>query len=231
MRTEQRKPARASVIEPSALPTLDIVATGTVTAARSAMHIVRCMTRCALGRGALETIVDMTGGTVDLLMPAQQCETCSGMIEAGSWPGLRHMTGAAVLTQLAAMRIVAAMTVAALIRRFPIFLPRHVTAHARDRRVCALQVKVSLGVVELLWYELDDIGVASLVLLMAPATLHRRCVLQPPMKTFVALQIFQNRLVTTGTQRRLPRAIGAVVAATAIAFKLGMCRSELARHE
>lgn len=100
----------ARVVERGFFPTAFVVTLLTFIAVGTAMHIVQRMTGSAGFWGIFVALANMTRRTIDLLVPALQCELCFIVIEASLLPSHWAMARCTLLSQRAFMTIVFAMT-------------------------------------------------------------------------------------------------------------------------
>lgn len=189
------------------------------------------MTRHTLGRRALVAIAGMATHALHFRVLVAERKARLAVIELGVQPGNAAMTSGAVRTQLPLVRLVLLVTGHTGRRGFAILLAGLMTACASHRQMRIAQWKIRALMIELFGNELDDIGVAPLVLGVATLTLQRGSIRQTSVKSGLFLHVVGNILVTVQTQAGLADFIGAVVTAGTGAFQLGMRATHLAGHQ
>src|SRR6202011_120645 len=98
-------------------------------------------------------------------------------------------------------------------------------------RVCALEREVGEAMIELRAAELNDVGLAALVLGMAGPALADAGVGHAAVIALMLLGIRCDGLVAVHAQRGLSLDVGAVMAVCAIVFLLYVRARDLARHQ
>ena len=199
--------------------------------ALAAMHVVGRVAAGA-GRGCcLPAIAGVAGRAGDLRMAGLQRKLRLRMVEVRLRPAGRLMAGGAVGTQLALVRLDLAMTVDALAGRVAEFLSGRMAAGAGDAAVCSIQLEVGLAVVEGGGQHRGDAAVPAQVFAVAGAALGAGDLRSPAMEAALLLQLRGDVLVAGRAALRLLGAIGAVVAAGAVGFKIGMRAGQRSGHE
>ncbi len=146
-------------------------------------------------------------------MLAGQRELGLGVIKPHVGPAAGLVAVGAIAAQLAFVRFFLLVTIDACGRRLTMFAARRVASRASHCRVRPLQRKIGLRMREGSSLELDDVGLATLVLGVAGAALGGLRSGQPAMETPVLCNIGSDRLVASTAEGCLPRTIRPVVAA------------------
>ena len=106
-----------------------------------------------------------------------------------------------------------------------------VAAAALERRVGALEREVGQAMIEPRAIELNDVGLAALVLRVASAALAGAGIGHAPVKAQMVAHVARDFLVTIETQRGLAADVGAIVAVGAGLLLLHVRAGHFARHQ
>src|SRR5690242_17695167 len=123
------------------------------------------------------------------------------------------------------------MTGGAFGRRLAEGLAARMAGITRSRQVRAAQREVGQLVIELLAAELDNVGIAPVVLGMTGAALRGCDGAKTTVKPTTVTHVARDFLVAIEAQLRLAVAIAAVMARGALLLVLGVLAAELAGHE
>ena len=164
-------------------------------------------------------------------MPVAQRESRPAVVEAGPGPGGGLVATRAVRAELSAVRVVVPVTVCTARCRLAVLPAGLVAGAAVGSGVRAVQGEIRSRVIERGSDEFDDVGVPPEVLGVTGLALQAFDALQPAVEASIPASVGGDVLVAVHAQRRLPLAIGPVVALRAVRPHLGMPGNHLAGHE
>src|SRR6185369_5373228 len=227
----ERESGFLAVVKARVAPGVLRVAVGAGRAALAAMHVVRRVTAGAGQWRVLPAVVRVAGRAGKLSVARLQCESGLRVIEAHCLPTGGFMTTRTIRSQLAGVRFGFAMAIHAAGGCLAELAAGGVATGAAHIAMCAIQAKVRLRMIEARWQQWLDAATAPQVFTVTGAALGG-CDLWPAaMKAALGLNVGGHILVAGRTQTGLLRAIGAVVAAAAVAFQLRMRGTERAWHQ
>ena len=231
MRARERESGRLQVIVLRAGPTGRLVTLCARGAARAGVDVVRCVAGGTLGWGVLVPVAHVAGCAGRLHMLAGQREPGLGVIKPHTCPAAGFVAAGAIAAQLAFVRFFFLVTIDACGRHLTMFAARHVASRARYRGVRSLQGKVGLRVREGSGLELDDVGLAALVVGVAGAAMSGLRPGQPTVESLALCNVGSDGLMTSAAEGRLPRTIRAIVAARALLLVLRVTCDDRSGHQ
>lgn len=192
-----------SVIEARVMPVSGIVTALALLAAATVVCIVRLMASEAIGWRVRERSVLVTIQACGFPVLAKQRKFCGVVVKLCVFPFGRLVTRRAVVIHRIFVRFVVAVTIDAVRQRFPMFLIVGMTVAAPGFEVCTGDIEVSEGVVEFVFDQNNDVGIAAVVIRMAGRAL---VVAGLRMESVIAdgrINICGNVLVTIHTELSL----------------------------
>lgn len=160
MLAAQREFRVGVVIEGDIAPGLGRVAAFAFHAAQPFMLVLLLVAFDALRGRRLVALAGMTALAADFCVGPRQRKLRLLMIVGDLPPALLGVAALAVVTRLAAMRTILAVTVLARLSSFPEWLTSGVAALAAGRRMAADEGEVGRGMIEHFAIEAHDIGIA-----------------------------------------------------------------------
>jgi len=161
VRAFERKFGFFEMVELCGLPTRRSVALVAFDSAAACVRIVRCVTRYALFGSALVAIAEVTRKARHFGVFVEQRELRLAVIEFGFGPRARFVAAAAIVPQLAVMRIARPMAVYASAGRVAIQFAYLMARPALERRMLPAQWKVGLIVCKRRDVHADDVRIAA----------------------------------------------------------------------
>ena len=194
---EKREFCRLGMIEVHRLPGLRGMTGLALCAVSPAMRVLQAVACTASSGQVLVALTDMTCGTGDFGMGADQGEPRLGMIERLDAPPVFLAVAAlAFLAQPAFVRVRRLVAIEALARGCSEFDRRKMAALAARRLMCSFELEVRESMIECLSIELDNVRATALVIGMACPTISFRCVGPTPVEPASLLAVGRNVLVT-----------------------------------
>lgn len=159
------------MIEARVMPVSRVVTTLTLLTTTAVMCVIGLVAAKTVSRRVREGAVLVTIQTCRLLMLAEQRKFCDVVVKLGFDPFGRLMARSTVIVHRILVRLVIAVTVDAVRRRFTMFLVGGVAVAALGFEVCAYDLEVGDRVVEVLFNQNYDIGVTAFMIRMTGRTL------------------------------------------------------------
>lgn len=219
------------VIELAGVPIGGGVAIATGAPLTALMNVIRGMTAGAVLRHPLVVLTGVTGAAGGFLVLVGERKSGAVVIEVCLWPGLRVVTGTAVRTQGAPVRVIFLMAGDTGGGGLAIGCIGMMTTAAHQCAVCTQQRKIRLIVREARRVELSDVGIAAVMLGVTAVAFALARLRHAAVVTGFSMDVLGHILVTIQAQGGLSGAIGAVVAGRAIIFQLRVRLRDRPRHD
>ena len=172
----ERESSVALMIEARILPVPWIVAISAIRATASFVSIVLLVAAKARGRSRLECRVNMTVPALHVRVLSEQRVAGRIVVELNILPACGRVAVCAGITEIPGMNVVLSVTTDAVRWRVAMFVLRCVAVGAFDFGMLARKMEVSQLVIESLFVEIYNVGIAAGVIRMAAAALAIRYV-------------------------------------------------------
>ena len=228
----QRIFGRLVMIEMGRFPLVLIVTGFALGAVSSRVGILNLMAIHALGADTLVTFANMACGTGDRAVRALEWKPGRIVIERlDPAPSGFAVAIVAFFTEAPFVGVFRLMAVEAVSRRIAEFCCRRVAAGARHRLVGVAKPKIGLNMIEGLAIQLDDVGVAALMIAMTMGAFGLCGIRMAPMESLAGQSIRGGFLVARKTEPGLRFSRERLMAAAALFLKLGMAVNKRSGHD